>query len=264
MDRRLFLRAALLASAAACGGTPARERVGAVATPTPDGPHARGPTGTPSDAPSPAATRATQAPSPAPSPRPAAVAMPVLCRDAWGAAPIGPGTEPHTIRQLTLHHSAVVLGDNREAPGRLRQHQRHHQSQGWPDIAYHLGVDRNGHLYDLRPAAFRGDTFTAYDPAGHFLVLAEGNFDRERPSDAQLEGVATAFAWAAGAFGVGADTLTGHRDHAGTSCPGDRLYAALASLRGRIGELSAQGVTREDRCGKAGSATVRDIEAGRA
>ena len=46
---------------------------------------------------------------------------------------------------MTLHHEAVVLGDNRNAPGRLRQDQRYHQDQkGWVDIAYHVGIDRDG------------------------------------------------------------------------------------------------------------------------
>ena len=56
-----------------------------------------------------------------------------------------PGGTPHTITRMTIHHSAVVLGDNRNAPGRLRQHQQYHQDeQGWIDIAYHVGVDRTG------------------------------------------------------------------------------------------------------------------------
>lgn len=188
----------------------------------------------------------------------------VLCRDAWGARPPGDGFVEHTIRQLTIHHSAVVLGDNRDAPSRLRQHQRHHQDQGWPDIAYHLGVDRNGNVYDLRPALFRGDTFTAYDPTGHFLVLCEGNFDREQPTDAQLEGAATAFAWASREFGVAPATLTGHRDHAQTSCPGDALYARIAEVRGRTEALVNAGVQRNDRCGPAAAEHVARIEAGQA
>lgn len=280
MDRRLFLRAALLASAAACNpmtvsdsgvpgpgspSGPSDERAGPARPPSPrPEPTTSAGTSPPAAAEEPPQLDQEPQPEPSPSAATAATALTVLCRDAWGAAPPGEGFVAHTIRRLTLHHSAVVLGDNRKAPGRLRQHQRHHQSQGWPDIAYHLGVDRNGHLYDLRPAAFRGDTFTAYDPTGHFLVLAEGNFDQERPSDAQLEGVAAAFAWAAGEFGAGADTLTGHRDHAGTSCPGDHLYAAMGPLRQRIGELAATGVIRDDRCGPEASATVREIEAGRA
>src|SRR5690349_13076765 len=62
----------------------------------------------------------------------------LICRDAWGARPARPGGKRHTITRMTLHHEAVVLGDNRNAPGRLRQDQRFHQDQkGWIDIAYH-------------------------------------------------------------------------------------------------------------------------------
>ena len=75
---------------------------------------------------------------------------------------------------MTLHHEAVVLGDNRNAPERLRKDQRYHQDQhGWIDIAYHVGVDRNGNLYELRSTEIAGDTATDYDTTGHFLVLCE-------------------------------------------------------------------------------------------
>src|SRR5690348_765996 len=63
----------------------------------------------------------------------------MLCRDAWGAAPARPGGTPHTLTRMTIHHTEVVLGDNANAPARLRQHQRYHQdTKGWIDIAYHL------------------------------------------------------------------------------------------------------------------------------
>lgn len=142
-----------------------------------------------------------------------------ICRQAWGAAPARPGGRPHTISRMTLHHTAVVLGDNRLAPSRLRQHQRFHQNdRGWIDIAYHVGVDRNGNMYELRSPDIAGDTATNYDPAGHFLVLCEGDFDQETVSENQLNGAATAFAWAAQQFhlasGTSADTATSPTPHA--------------------------------------------------
>ena len=89
---------------------------------------------------------------------------------------------------MTLHHEAVVLGDNRNALARLRQDQRYHQDQhGWIDIAYHVGVDRNGNVYELRSTEIAGDTATDYDTTGHFLVLCEGDFDQEAVSEAQLQ-----------------------------------------------------------------------------
>jgi hypothetical protein len=190
----------------------------------------------------------------------------LICRDAWGARPARPGGKRHTITRMTLHHEAVVLGDNRNAPGRLRQDQRYHQDQkGWIDIAYHVAVDRNGNLYELRSTDIAGDTATDYDTTGHLLVLCEGDFDREDVSEAQLHGTAVAFAWAAQNFRIKTDTLAGHRDFAQTSCPGASLYAHLSSgdLKHRIDALiGAGGVNLERFCGPDAVARVAAIEAG--
>ena len=167
---------------------------------------------------------------------------------------------------MTLHHEAVVLGDNRNAPGRLRQDQHYHQDQlGWIDIAYHVGVDRNGNIYELRSTEIAGDTATDYDTMGHFLVLCEGDFDQEVVSEAQLHAAAVAFAWAAQNFRIASDTLKGHRDLAQTSCPGANLYAHLSSgdLKRRIDELLTAGTVNLQRiCGPDAAATVAAIEAG--
>lgn len=191
----------------------------------------------------------------------------LLCREAWGARPARAGGKRHTITRMTLHHEAVVLGENRNAPGRLRKDQLYHQDQkGWIDIAYHVGVDRNGNLYELRSTEIAGDTATDYDTTGHFLVLCEGDFDQEAVSEAQLHGAALAFAWAAQNFHVKSDTLAGHRDFAQTSCPGANLYAHLSSgdLKRRIDTLLAGGgVNLERFCGPDAAARVAAIEAGK-
>jgi hypothetical protein len=191
----------------------------------------------------------------------------ILCRDAWGAAPARPGGTRHTLTSMTIHHTEVVLGDNSNAPARLRQHQRYHQdTQGWIDIAYHLSVDRNGNIYQLRNPALVGDTATDYDPTGHFLVVCEGDFNKEQVTEEQLNGSALAFAWAAQQYGIPTATLTGHRDEtAETTCPGTSLYAHVASgdLKKRIdGILAAGGVDLPVVCGPEADAIVGDIEAG--
>lgn len=170
---------------------------------------------------------------------------------------------------MTIHHTAATLGTNTAIIARLRQHQRYHQdTQGWIDIAYHVAVDRNGNLFELRATDLAGDTATDYDPTGHFLVVCEGNFDEEQVSEAQLNGAALAFAWAATEFGVPTSTLAGHRDAtAATACPGSGLYAHVASgdLRRRVDELLADGgaVSVRRVCGREAAAAVADIEAGR-
>ena len=167
---------------------------------------------------------------------------------------------------MTLHHTGAVLGDNRNAPARLRQHQRLHQDErGWIDIAYHVGIDRNGNIYELRRPELAGDTATEYDTTGHFLVFCEGDFDKEAVSEAQLDAAARAFAWAAQHFGVTTGTLAGHRDFAQTSCPGTNLYSHVSSgdLKHRVDNLLATGgVDLQLFCGPNATARVAAIEAG--
>jgi N-acetylmuramoyl-L-alanine amidase len=222
-------------------------------------------------APASPASSAMASPPPAPITMTAPAISPashvVLCRDAWGASPPRPGGTTHTLNRMTIHHTAVVLGDNSNSPARLRQHQRYHQdSQGWIDIAYHIGVDRNGNIFELRKPELVGDTATSYDPTGHFLVLCEGNFDEEEVTEEQLNGAALAFAWAAQQFNIATDTRCGHRDASpDTACPGANLYAHVTSghLKGRVDGLLAAGpVDLQTICGPEASAIVADIEAG--
>ena len=223
--------------------------------------------------PGPTATAGLEA-SPAATPPPEHMTSPtstssarsavLLCRDAWGARPARSGGTPHTITRMTIHHTAVVLGDNRNAPARLRQHQQYHQDQqGWIDIAYHVGVDRNGNIYELRNPELVGDTATSYDPTGHFLVVCEGDFDQEEVTEELLTGVAHACAWAAKHYLIPPDTLSGHRDFAATSCPGANLYAHIADIKRRIEDLVATGAGDLQRvCGPEADAKVAAIQAG--
>lgn len=188
-----------------------------------------------------------------------------ICREAWGAAPpTGPYVR-HEVRRLTVHHSAVVLTDNREAPQAMRDHQAYHQSRGWPDIAYHLLIDRNGNVYQGRPIWARGDTGTDYDPTGHLLVLCEGNFEVQWSSWRQVRALVDVLAWGSRRHGVPVWRIAGHRDFASTACPGRRLYRHLedGSVRERVRDrLDAGGIRLLDLCGWAGRRRVREIEAG--
>ncbi|SHU17837.1 N-acetylmuramoyl-L-alanine amidase [Mycobacteroides abscessus subsp. abscessus] len=200
------------------------------------------------------------------TPAPSGVTGTILCRDAWGARPARAGGRPQTLSRMTIHHTAEMLGANSNAPARLRQHQQYHQdSRGWIDIAYHISVDRNGNIYELRRPELVGDTATNYDPAGHFLVVCEGNFDEEAVTDQQLHGAALAFAWGAQTFGISTDTLAGHRDFAATACPGTNLYARVTSgeLKHRTDALLTTGpVDLKTTCGPEAAAIVAAIEAG--
>ena len=187
----------------------------------------------------------------------------MICRNAWGAAPPTPGFVRHRIERLTVHHSGVLLEDNRLAPGQARAFQADHQSRGWADIAYHLLIDLHGNVYRGRPIWAVGDTATSYDPRGHLLVMCFGDFQQQSVPAPQLHALTDVLAWACTRFGVRARTIGGHRDYASTDCPGSDLYRYLESgavqqaVRAKTGHVTATGL-----CGRAGRRRVRRIEDG--
>lgn len=187
--------------------------------------------------------------------------MTVVCREGWGAEPPGAGLIEHTPLRLTVHHSAVAQTSPAQGPARVRRHQRHHQNLGWPDLAYHFVVDRLGVAYEGRDPRFRGDTGTEYDTTGHFLVCLEGEFDSQRPTEAQIATVAGLFGWATAAFGIDPSTIAGHSAYASTGCPGGTVEALLAdgSLEDAI--RSAGNVELVRLCGERGAVEVARIEA---
>jgi len=163
-----------------------------------------------------------------PPPRPHPVVS-VTPREEWGAR--SPQTDrmvAHTVSRLTVHHAGTQSGIT--GPGQFRGWQSWHMSgQGWPDIAYHVLIGVDGTVYEGRDPAFRGDTGTTYDTTGHFLVVVEGNFEVEEPTAAQLESLKAVLAWAAEHYGVAPSTISGHGDHAATSCPGRNLEGLIHS-----------------------------------
>ncbi len=205
-----------------------------------------------------AATTSTSGPASGP------LGLVVIEKAAWSETPDGSGYRVQDqITAVTIHHTAVVLTDNRDAPDRFRQHEAYHRSQGWPDIAYHMLIDRAGNVYEGRPLWAIGDTFTNYDPTGHFLPVLEGDFDNQSPSDAQLEALSTVTAWALNHYGLTMSVVAGHRDLAATSCPGDHLYHFITSdeFRAKVAARTAQGVTLTLLGGPAAGRLVASIEA---
>ncbi len=227
----------------------------------------------------PTTTAATTSPAGAPSVTTTAASPPqtttttveaatvtVIGRDGWAARPIDGELTAHTLERITVHHTAVPLDRNADAPAHIRGHQDYHQVElGWPDLAYHFMVDAAGNIYEGRPYDTVGDTATSYDPTGHLLVCCEGDFNTQPLPDAQRSGLVAIMAWGVAELGLDPATITGHRDHAATSCPGDPVAALIAD-----GTL-AQRVERRARnrpatldlvTGDAAVAMVAEIESG--
>jgi hypothetical protein len=160
----------------------------------------------------------------------------LLRRSAWDARPAAGPFVRHQISHITIHHSGVILRDNRKAPAQLRTFQADHQAKGWPDIAYHLLIDRHGHVYRGRPIWAVGDTNTSYNPRGHLLVMALGNFEEQAVSAAQFSSLLNVLAWGCSRFGIAPAAIRGHRAYASTLCPGASLGRLISddTVRRRV------------------------------
>lgn len=192
-------------------------------------------------------------------------AVEVISHEAWGGRAVVDDFTSHTIHTLTVHHTEVLTGSNKEAPSRMRSYQAYHQERGWPDVAYHYVIDAVGHVYEGRPESVRGDTGTEYDPTGHFLVCCDGHFDQQGIPDAQVASLVALLAWASHTFGVGPDTIAGHRDYSQTTCPGANLARLIAdgSLREMVeGRLAVGAPSLLRLADLAGLERVAAIEAG--
>ena len=137
---------------------------------------------------------------------------------------------PHRITHVTLHHT----GDSRPLlPGedpvvRLRGLQSWGASdRNWWDVPYHFLLGIDGNIYEGRDYHFMGETNTAYDPGGHFLISAIGNYERQEPTQATLNAIADLMAWALSENNLSVDKIGGHYNYADTGCPGKNLKKYL-------------------------------------
>ena len=198
------------------------------------------------------------------SPTEAATRRVALLREsAWDARPATGPFVRHQISHITIHHSAVILRDNRRAPAQLRSFQADHQARGWPDIAYHLLIDRHGNVYQGRPIWAVGDTNTSYNPRGHLLVMALGNFDEQAISAAQFSAMLNVLAWGCSRFGIAPAAIRGHRAYASTLCPGADLRRLISNgtVRRRVRRRRGH-VTMQTLSVSAGKTRRKRIESG--
>jgi N-acetylmuramoyl-L-alanine amidase len=137
---------------------------------------------------------------------------------------------PHTITHVTLHHTgdARPLQPTEDPAQRLRNLQAWGaRERNWWDVPYHFLLDLEGDVYEGRDWHFMGETNTAYNPSGHFLISMIGNYDVQEPSSAQLAAIADLMAWAIRENGLTVDAIGGHYHYASTGCPGKYLRPYL-------------------------------------
>lgn len=171
-----------------------------------------------------------------------------LTRADWGARPPVLPMLPHTPVRLTIHHTGVGQNPQRTLAEKLRGLQQFSQRDdsladgrrkpAWADVPYHYYVAVDGSVGEARDWRYTGDSNTPYDPAGHLLVVVEGNFERDTLTAAQRLTIERLVPALARRFGIPGDSLASHRDYAPTSCPGANLYVELPRLRSLIARVT--------------------------
>ena len=148
---------------------------------------------------------------------------------------------PHRITHVTLHHTgdAQPLRPGDDPVRRLRGLQAWGaRDRNWWDLPYHFLMDLEGKIYEGRDYHYMGETNTTYNPGGHFLISIIGNYERQEPTQAQINAIADLMAWAFKEFDVPLERLGGHYNYATTTCPGQHLrkYLEDGTLRRMIEE----------------------------
>ena len=152
---------------------------------------------------------------------------------------------PHRITHVTLHHtgSAEPLRPHEDPVQKLRGLQSWGASaRNWWDVPYHYLLDLDGRVYEGRDWRYMGETNTTYDPGGHFLISMIGNYERQEPSQKQLDAIADLMAWALRKFDLPLDRIGGHYNYATTGCPGQHLkkYLEDGTFRRMVAERLAR------------------------
>jgi hypothetical protein len=137
---------------------------------------------------------------------------------------------PHRITHVTLHHTgdAQPLRPGDDPAAKLRALQSWGaRDRNWWDVPYHFLLGLDGTIFEGRDYHYMGETNTAYDPGGHFLISVIGNYAKQEPTPAQLNAIADLMAWALREFDLPLDRIGGHYNYADTDCPGPNLRKYL-------------------------------------
>lgn len=177
----------------------------------------------------------------------------IMSREEWKAQPAREGLIWHIPRYITIHHTGTNQNTNRTAAEKLQALQKFSYTEGvlgdgvtpkkpWPDVPYHYYIAVDGTVVEGREIQYQGDSNTDYDLNGHALIVVEGNFEKEEIKEIQFEKLEQLVIALAKKYKVSAEDITGHKDQAQTTCPGEDLYKMLPQLREKVKGLENQRV----------------------
>lgn len=183
----------------------------------------------------------TLAPPPVPATTPtttsvgSAASGGVIARSVWTSkAPVARKlNRMGGITRITVHHEGwkpVWFTDTQATAERLALIRDSHLERGWADIGYHYIIDRSGRVWEGRDTAFQG-AHVREENEHNLAVMLLGNFDLQKPSDAQYARLIETLRAMRHRHQVAVDRIYTHQELKPTACPGRALQPRMVSLR---------------------------------
>ncbi|MDF1809938.1 MAG: peptidoglycan recognition family protein [Phycisphaerales bacterium] len=144
------------------------------------------------------------------------------------------------VSRITIHHDAIMpvpTGSYADSLRRMQLIRTGHLNNGWADVGYHFAVDPSGRIFQARPLELQGAHVKNNNP-GNLGIVAFGNYEKIRPTQATLSSINKLVAYAMDRFSVSISNVHTHRELRSTACPGKYLQSQMVSTRARGGKLA--------------------------
>jgi hypothetical protein len=135
--------------------------------------------------------------------------------------------------RVTVHHSgALVLRqtDRRSVVQSLNSVLEAHTRIRYGDIGYHFIIDYAGRVWEGRSLSYEGAHVSSANE-GNIGVMLLGNFERQKPSTAQVDTLNKVTGLIRSHFSISTRRVYGHRDIGASVCPGRYLYPYVVALK---------------------------------
>lgn len=168
----------------------------------------------------------------------------VMPRAKWARGNLNPAqaNKMTPCRYITIHHDGMTpfYGTNSGQVAIQIEKIRamHVGSNHWADIGYHYVVDRSGRAWEARPISYQG-AHVKDQNEGNIGVLCLGNFERQRPTQQQLNGLRVLLLTLSTRHRIPGKNILTHQEwsSARTLCPGVNLQREIVGMR-RSGVLA--------------------------
>lgn len=159
----------------------------------------------------------------------------VIERVSWGGVSGAPGRHVGQVDEVIVHHFwRPALNEVAAPPAEIELLQRVdqiHARRGWDGIGYNFIVFQSGRVYEGRGWE-RGGAHTKGRNADSLGIAFAMDGDTHHPSSEAWQAAKDLIEDGVNAGHLDRDvTISGHRDHAEKSCPGENLVPRLPELR---------------------------------